>query len=104
MNDAINTDQAKFAIKHGDRTTDRMVEDLLEAIADLLNASQITCGGKRLSLKTLGNVGKDSEGTTRLLFDVKNPDETFDHIEFKIIKTGWGRALSTPQIDQTPSR
>lgn len=81
-------ERAQFALAHGKRTTDRLVPELLETIVTLLEGKSVGNG----FIKRLGDV-RERDGEWSVLFDVKNPDETFDHIEFKITKTGWGRAL-----------
>lgn len=86
-----NVDQVGFAIKHGINTTNRMVPDLLNAVKESLEKHGIEYNGHKI-IKQLGEV-KERDGEWSLLFDVKNPDSTFDHIEFKVTKTGWGRSL-----------
>lgn len=84
-------EQVHFAIEHGKRTTDRMVQGLLEAISRKLSEG-IEYDGRKLQIKQLGSIMK-TNCEVRLLFDVQNHDDTFDHIEFKVTKTGWGRSL-----------
>lgn len=87
-----NEDQLEFSLKHGKNVTDRMVPDLLQAISVVLNHNLLSYNGKTCEMKQLGNI-IERDGEWSLLFDVKNPDEIFDHVEFKIVKTGWGRSL-----------
>jgi hypothetical protein len=89
----IDLTQAEFSVKHGRNTTDRMVPDLLQALADLINKSKIVYNGKECELKQLGDTVVSDAGEDMLVFDVKNPDDTFDHVEFKVVKSGWGRKL-----------
>lgn len=95
-----NMDQALFALKHGKNVTDRMVPDLLTAIGNKLNGTSIKYNGRICELKILGDVS-ERNGEVSLLFDVLKPDKTFDHVEFKITKTGWGRSLATPSTKES---
>lgn len=88
-----NETQAMFALKHGHNQTDSMVYDLMVSLSGLINASEVDFRGKKCKLKLLGLSRHGDDENFSLLFDVKNPDDTFDHVEFKITKTGWGRAL-----------
>lgn len=87
-----NETQAMFAKKHGETTTNIMEPDLLAAIATLIDQKEVIYHGKPCQVKVL-TVSKNDVGKWRLLFDVKNPDDTFDHVEFNVVKTGWGRGL-----------
>ena len=91
QNDELTT-QADFAIKHGKNTTDRMTPDLLKAICDTLTVNGIVYNGEKRTVKQLGEM-LEQEGQHILLFDVLCPDDTFDHVEFKVVKSGWGRSL-----------
>lgn len=84
---------ADFILKHGSRTTDRMVPDLLSAVRSKFDGAEINYNGKSCQIKCLGEPYQGGDGEWKMLFDVKNPDETFDHVEFLITKTGWGRSL-----------
>jgi len=89
----VMEEKAAFIMRHGSNTTDRMVPDLMEAIISCLEINGIKIGDKSVRVKRLGaGVTASPDGETRLLFDVLDPDDTFDHIEFKITKTGWGRS------------
>ena len=87
-----NETQTQFALKHGDNVTDRMAQYLLNAIIETLAKHGIEYHGHK-TIKQLGEVDLGHDGEYRLLFDVKNPNDIFDHVEFKVVKTGWGRAL-----------
>lgn len=75
----IPTD-AMFALKNGQNTSDRLETDLIAAIVETLVTHGITFNGKKCEIKPFGTLG----------FDIKGVDG-FDHIEFKLVKTGWGR-------------
>jgi hypothetical protein len=96
-----NSEELAFSLEHGKNTTNRMVESLLIAIAQVINTSHITYEGKSCRLKCLGaGVSKSDEtGEWRLLFDVLDPNDMFDHVEFKITKTGWGRSMVPVQSE-----
>lgn len=92
MDKVNNPEQVYFALKHARNTTYRMVPDLLETIVKTLHGQEIDYNGKKCVLSRLGDV-RERDGEYRVSFDVLNPDDTFDHIEFTITKTGWGRSL-----------
>jgi hypothetical protein len=89
----------EFLVKHGRNTTDRMAAGLLEAIADMLPGF-LYYNGKKCRMKLLEvndnkGIGTDAEtGEFVLRFDIIDPDENFDHVEFAIRKTGWGRTTT----------
>lgn len=86
--------KAEFALKHGKNSTDRMTPELLRAIGDLICTSRITYEERSLKMLVVGRgLSQDENGDWLLMFDVKKPDDTFDHVEFTIRKTGWGRRL-----------
>ena len=93
MKDNIdNKMKGDFAMKQGESVTDRMVPDLLQAILDVL-PNEIEYNGKKCILKPLGKGVVQSNGSWSILFDIKDPDDTYDHVEFCIEKTGWGRSI-----------
>lgn len=77
-----------FIIKHGNNTSNRLVPELLKAIGEKLSDG-ITLHGQNLRVKPLCDP-IERDGQYILLFDVKEV-AGFDHIEFKIMKTGWGK-------------
>jgi hypothetical protein len=83
--------EAIFALKHGSNTTDRITPDLLKAIMETLaNHGVVYNGDVRYCIPLGVGVDTDPDGEWRLLFDIKGVDG-FDHIEFKVTKTGWGK-------------
>jgi hypothetical protein len=84
----------EFVHKHGENVTERMVPTLMEALAGLINKSEINHNGRSCKLKVLGSVKQDEDDEWSLMFDVLDPDDTFDHVEFNITKTGWGRSFT----------
>lgn len=86
--------EIRMAENHGRNTTNRTAEELLTVIGEMINKQTVEYNGKLVKLKTLTekpSVGKNGE--VALMFDALNPDNTFDHIEFTITKTGWGRSM-----------
>ncbi len=76
--------EAIFALKKGENESHRLVEFCLQQIAQHINASP--------NLKALGDP-YERDGEWHLTFDVKTPGMGFDHIEFTIKQTGWGRGV-----------
>lgn len=97
-NEEGNMGEQTFLLKHGDNTTQRIAPDILEALHEHLSKG-ILYKGKIYQVKKLGEIDLDSDGYCRLLFDIKDI-EGFDHIEFSIRKTGWGRALEQPILEK----
>lgn len=77
--------ETRFLIKHGTNISDRVVNDLYNAIAEFLNGKEIPFIGQSIKLKVLGDVSRTDR--EYLIFDVRDIDG-FDHIEFTIKKTG----------------
>lgn len=92
MIDKSELDKAAFALKHGKNTSDRLVPDIMQGISDILDGNRVFFNGRSCAIKKLGEV-RQRDGEWRFSFDVLNPDETFDHIEFTVTKTGWGRGI-----------
>lgn len=85
--------QANFALKKGRNTSDRLVPDIMKALMEAINKTTIEYEGTK-QLKTLGTeIKQNDDGDWYLTFDVIEPGEGFDHIEFTIKKTGWGMCL-----------
>lgn len=76
-----------FSIPEAERRTDRIAAKCFSEIARLLGGKTIAIDGRDCRLFIL------TKGKTKMMFDVLDPDDTIDHIEFTITKTGWGRAL-----------
>lgn len=87
--------QANFAIEKGKRETDRLISDCLKEIRCALEGKEISLRGRLCKLKALS---KD-DNFEKLVFDVLNPSDTYDHIEFTIKKTGWGRMMLTTELN-----
>jgi hypothetical protein len=75
--------ETDFLVKHGINTSDRISKDLINVIQEILVSSSYEYKGKPLEFKAFGNSGIDVKGV-----------DGFDHIEFTITKTGWGRWCS----------
>ena len=75
-------------MSHGENTSDRLVPELLKAIGKKLSEG-IVLNGQTFLVKPLCEP-TERDGQYNLLFDVKDI-AGFDHIEFKITKTGWGK-------------
>jgi len=78
-------------IDHAKRTSDRISHEILLAISEFLRGKELPINGNAVTLKPLGETGVGVRNDElSLLFDVLGVDG-FDHIEFKVVKTGWGR-------------
>lgn len=71
-----------FHIPQGSRETDRLEPELVKALVDCLDGQSFTYAGKECKIRRFANKGVDVLGV-----------EGFDHIEFCIKKTGWGREV-----------
>ena len=89
MNDDFTT-QVDFAAQKGIRDTDRLVTECLMAIAPLLDGKTVRIEDKDCAVVCLK---AHEKGKPYLMFDIRDPNETYDHIEFTVNKTGWGRGL-----------
>lgn len=88
MTQSNDMPEISFVMKHGRNTSDRLVPELLKAIGEKLSEG-IILNGQLLKVEPLCEP-TERDGQYSLLFDVKEI-AGFDHIEFKITKTGWGR-------------
>lgn len=75
-----HTLQTELAIQKGIRESDRIAQDLIAVIQDILVSSSYEYNGKPIEFKAFGDKGIDIKGV-----------DGFDHIEFTITKTGFGR-------------
>jgi hypothetical protein len=77
-----------FAMKKGERDTGRLVKECLLAFSRALGDRQCLVGNRACEFKVITKEIGDS-----LMVDITNPSDEYDHIEFTITKTGWGRKL-----------
>lgn len=90
----MNLDETvKFMIPSSQRNVERTVPDLLDAIATALTETVIQYEGKEFKLHVLTPSFLEDKQQWNLMFDVRDPNECFDHIEFSIRQTGWGRVV-----------
>lgn len=75
--------QIHFQMESGKNQSDRMVQDCLDGLAAHLDSSYVTVGDNIGVMKIVNKEG-------RIMLDIKGLPG-FDHIEFTIEKTGWGR-------------
>jgi hypothetical protein len=81
-------EQIHFAMQKGKRDSDRLVEECYIGLAGLLHGTYVQIDGNGYLIKVLAHEGK-------VMFDIKNLPG-FDHVEFVITKTGWGKQLNEP--------
>jgi len=74
------TETTNFALPKGNRETDRLEPELVKALVDCLEGQTFTYNGQLCTISRFGDKGVDVRGV-----------DGFDHIEFCITKTGWGR-------------
>jgi hypothetical protein len=80
----MDIDEAeKFAIPHAQRTAERDGAAVLESFLKSIEGHAFEHEGKTLSVKRFGQYG----------FDVRGELGAFDHLEFTVGNTGWGRKL-----------
>jgi len=86
----MNEEEARihFELESGKNQSDRMVYAVLGALAKHLD-NHIIVDGNMYDIRVLG-APTERNGEISLMFDVKDLPG-FDHIEFTIKKTGWGR-------------
>lgn len=77
--------QLHFLTSSGERQSDRLVADCLVGLASFLHGHYVQVDGKRYKMKVLTHDEK-------VMFDIEGLPG-FDHIEFVITKTGWGRGV-----------
>lgn len=84
----MNKDDARahFEMSSGQRQSDLLVQDCLDGLTALLHGQYLQVQGKLYRVKIL------STQENKILFDIKDLPG-FDHIEFCITKTGWGRGV-----------
>jgi hypothetical protein len=83
----MNEDEARihFQMESGQRQSDRLVQDCLDGLTMLLHKQYVQVNGKGYPVKVVAADG-------RIMFDIRGLPG-FDHIEFIIEKTGWGRGV-----------
>lgn len=79
--------QVHFQMESGKRQSDRMVEDCFVGLVSLLHDQYVQVDGKPYQMKVVSKPDSD-----KILFDIRDLPG-FDHIEFVIKKTGWGRGI-----------
>lgn len=82
--------QTNFAFEKGKRDTDRLVSKILLAFLRKLEGQHIEVNGKQCTIRRVGR----GDINDKLMVDILNPTDEYDHIEFTIEKTGWGRSLT----------
>lgn len=84
----------EFALRKGRNVSNRLVEEILLAVSEqLIHGRTIRLGDRNVIVTVVAGTGVGKRGedeTASLLFDVRIPGHGFDHIEFKVSKTGWG--------------
>lgn len=81
-----------FARKQGENITNRIAQDCLVGIQELLRTKCVKINGKLCKVKLHGTPRK-RDGQWQIMLDVINPCNEIDHIEFIIRNTGWGMDL-----------
>lgn len=71
-----------FHLPKGTRDSDRVADKIIKELVDKLDGKAFTHNGTVCSIRRFGDKGVDVVGV-----------EDFDHIEFTITKTGWGRVV-----------
>lgn len=77
--------QIHFQMESGKNQSDRLVHECLIGLAGLLHNQYVQVDGKQYKIEVIKQVGS-------VMFDIKDLPG-FDHIEFNIEKTGWGRGV-----------
>lgn len=76
-----------FQTESGRRQSDRLVEDCFVGLISLLHDQFVQIDGKQYQMKVISKPDDD-----KIMFDIRDLPG-FDHIEFVIKKTGWGRGI-----------
>jgi len=81
-------DEAKvhFQLSTGKRQSDLLIQDCFDGLTALLQGQYVQVKGKSYRIKIL------SMKNEKILFDIEYLPG-FDHVEFCITKTGWGRGV-----------
>ena len=77
--------QSHFAITKGRVESDRVTRECLKALQKLMDGKHVRVCGKKAKIRIVGDV-KDN----KFMLDIVGLND-FDHIEFTVTKTGWGR-------------
>jgi len=96
----IETDADTFLIPHSQRTSKRMVPDIMGQLEIALHGVKIKYEGRDCEIRTFNPVKKDDTGEWELMFDVLNPSGEFEHLEFVIKNSGWERRIA-PEEQQS---
>lgn len=79
--------QAHFGMEKGRRDSDRLMEDCFVGLISLLHDQFVQVDGKQYQMKVISKPDSD-----KIMFDIRDLPG-FDHVEFVIKKTGWGRGI-----------
>lgn len=77
--------QLHFLTSTGERQAERLIEDCYVGLTNLLHEKYVQIDGKQYKMRVLTHEGK-------VMFDIENMPG-FDHVEFCIKNTGWGRGV-----------
>lgn len=88
--------EVHFTLEKGKRDSDRMVQDCLDGLTLLLHDQYVQVQGKGYRVAIVASKNG------RIMFDIRDLPG-FDHIEFCIEKTGWGR-MTTTEIEDSERR
>lgn len=84
--------QGKLAIEKGRRDSERLMQDCFDGLSLLLHDQHVQVNGKGYPIKVINHNGK-------LMFDIRDL-LGFDHVEFTVEQTGWGRLVNQIEGDQ----
>lgn len=85
--------ETHFQIESGNNISDRIAPILLRNMFFIMKDMKVPFQGKMCTLKLVGEPYKnETSGEWELMFDVMGV-EGFDHIEFILTQTGWGREI-----------
>lgn len=78
-----------FIVPHSQRNAAREAEAFITEIIEVLVKHGV-------SGKTVNPFGEKG-------FDITHPSDLFDHLEFKVICTGWGRIMKNQSSEENPN-
>ena len=96
--------QTDFAMKKGGRDSDRLCTHWLEKIVHYLDGKSFTVSGRKCMVRRVGQVSIKEDGTISVMFNIENPSDELDHIEFSIAKTGWGMKLNQSKTQSSEDK